>query len=194
MARMGRFTTDPERACYAIWTMWAVSWFLAAAWPSRPHSRASIAEQLPYRILTIAGLVLLFAVRTNQYHEPLRLWTLPTSAGWMMVLLCAMGFGFTWWARLHLGQLWVRVCDSQSGSPDFRYGALWYRAPSDLYRDYRGGGRQRTVIAFAGALLAAFGFWVKARLEEGFLSEQPGAEAYGSYRRRLPMLVPFGPA
>ena len=151
------FATDPERACYAIWTMWAVSWFLAAAWSSRPQSRASIAQQLPYRILTIAGFVLLFAVRTNRYHGPLRLWTLPTSAGWMMVLLCAMGFGFIA-AAIALALV------------------------------------KGTVIALAGALLAAFGFWVKARLEEGFLSEKLGAEAYDSYRRRVPMLVPFGSA
>ena len=51
-----------------------------------------------------------------------------------------------------------------------------------------------TLIAIAGALLAAFGFWVKARLEEGFLREELGAEAYDAYRRRVPMLVPFGPA
>ena len=50
------------------------------------------------------------------------------------------------------------------------------------------------MIALAGALLAAFGFWVKARLEEGFLREQLGAEAYDAYRRRVPMLVPFRPA
>ena len=51
------FATDPERACYAIWTVWAVSWFLAAGWSSRAQSRASIAQQLPYRLLTIVGFV-----------------------------------------------------------------------------------------------------------------------------------------
>jgi protein-S-isoprenylcysteine O-methyltransferase Ste14 len=31
-------------------------------------------------------------------------------------------------------------------------------------------------------------------LEERFLRGELGAEAYDSYRRRVPMLVPFGPA
>jgi protein-S-isoprenylcysteine O-methyltransferase Ste14 len=37
------------------------------------------------------------------------------------------------------------------------------------------------------------GFWIKARLEERFLREQLGTEIYDAYRRRVPMLVPFGP-
>jgi protein-S-isoprenylcysteine O-methyltransferase Ste14 len=35
------------------------------------------------------------------------------------------------------------------------------------------------------------GWVVKARLEEGFLREQLGAEAYDAYARHVPMLVPF---
>ena len=35
------------------------------------------------------------------------------------------------------------------------------------------------------------GWYSKARMEEGFLHEQLGADAYGSYARRVPMLVPF---
>ena len=41
-----------------------------------------------------------------------------------------------------------------------------------------------------GAALMAIGFWMKARLEEGFLAEDLGAE-YAAYRERVPMLVPF---
>jgi protein-S-isoprenylcysteine O-methyltransferase Ste14 len=35
---------------------------------------------------------------------------------------------------------------------------------------------------------------MKARLEEQWLREELGAEAYDAYRRRVPMLVPFLPA
>ena len=44
-----------------------------------------------------------------------------------------------------------------------------------------------------GAVLIAFGLWQKARMEEGFLTAELGADAYGSYCRRVPMLVPFLP-
>jgi hypothetical protein len=48
-----------------------------------------------------------------------------------------------------------------------------------------------TVTALLGALLIALGLWQKARMEEGFLTTELGADAYGRYCRRVPMLVPF---
>ena len=50
-----------------------------------------------------------------------------------------------------------------------------------------------TAYAAAGALLVIIGFWIKARLEEGFLRKQLGAETYDDYCRRVPMLIPFAP-
>ncbi|HSM96461.1 MAG TPA: hypothetical protein VLT91_10480 [Rhizomicrobium sp.] len=44
-----------------------------------------------------------------------------------------------------------------------------------------------------GALIITLGMWMKARLEEGWLRQELGADAYDSYRRRVPMLLPFGP-
>lgn len=47
-----------------------------------------------------------------------------------------------------------------------------------------------SALAIAGFLLMTLGLWLKARLEEEFLSEELGAEAYGDYQARPPMLVP----
>jgi protein-S-isoprenylcysteine O-methyltransferase Ste14 len=49
------------------------------------------------------------------------------------------------------------------------------------------------VTALLGALMIAFGLWQKARMEEHFLTIELGADAYGPYCRRVPMLVPFLP-
>ncbi len=50
-----------------------------------------------------------------------------------------------------------------------------------------------TITAVIGTLLITFGLWQKARMEEGFLTTELGAEAYGPYCRRVPMLIPFLP-
>lgn len=195
---IGTFVTNPEGACYAIWTAWALSWFLAAVWSSRAASRASVAQQLPYRLLTVAGFVLLFSVQTRGYHGALRLWALPESVGWAMACLCVFGLAIAWWARIHLGQLWSAFVTRKS---DHR---IIDTGPYGIVRHpiYTGvilaaialATVKGTVYALAGAFLIVVGFWVKARLEEVFLREQLGAEAYDAYSRRVPMLLPLGPA
>ncbi len=190
------YPADPEKACYAIWIAWALSWWLAALWSSRAASRASVAEQLPYRLVTTAGFFLLFGMNLRRgYHGPLRLWTLPAGGGWVMAALCLAGFAFAWWARLHLGRLWSafvtrkadhRIVDSGP------YGIVRHPIYTGIILAALALAIVKgTVFAVAGALLATLGFWIKARLEEGFLREQLGAEAYEAYRRRVPMLVPL---
>jgi len=49
------------------------------------------------------------------------------------------------------------------------------------------------LYALIGAFLIVLGFWIKARLEERFLSRELGLETYAAYRRRVPMLIPFFP-
>ena len=48
-----------------------------------------------------------------------------------------------------------------------------------------------TVLAWLGACVMTTGWVIKARLEEEFLREQLGAETYGEYARRVPMLAPL---
>jgi len=50
-----------------------------------------------------------------------------------------------------------------------------------------------TVPGVAGFLLLCLGFYMKARQEERWLIQELGEGAYGEYRKRVPMLIPFGP-
>jgi protein-S-isoprenylcysteine O-methyltransferase Ste14 len=47
------------------------------------------------------------------------------------------------------------------------------------------------IEAIAGALVLIAGVSLRAKLEERFLRRDLGDEAYTSYRRRVPMLLPF---
>ncbi len=48
-----------------------------------------------------------------------------------------------------------------------------------------------TALAWLGACVMTTGWVIKARLEEEFLREELGAETYGEYARRVPMLSPL---
>lgn len=186
--------TNPEKACYVLWMIWAASWWIAAAWSSRTQSRAGIVQQLPYRLLAIAGFVLLFAIKNGRFHDPLRLWILPKIAGWGMVGMCLIGFAFAWWARLHLGKLWSAFVTRKADHHIVDTGPYAIvRHPiytGIILAAFAVAILKGTVYAIAGVLLIALGFWIKARLEERFLRQQLGREAYDSYRRRVPMLAP----
>jgi protein-S-isoprenylcysteine O-methyltransferase Ste14 len=196
---MKMFGTDPETACYLIWVIWFVSWWLAAAWSSSTASSVGVARQLPYRLISLAGFILLFGINTpRRYDGPLRFWTLPTSADWGMAGLCLVGFAFAWWARLHLGKLWSAFVTRKADHHIIDtgpYGIVRHPIYTGIIlAAFAVALLKGTVFSIAGAIIATLGFWIKARLEERFLREQLGAEAYDSYRRRVPMLIPFWPA
>lgn len=50
-----------------------------------------------------------------------------------------------------------------------------------------------TAAAIVGEAALCAGYFWKGRFEESFLSSALGAEKYGAYRRRIPMLIPFLP-
>ena len=49
------------------------------------------------------------------------------------------------------------------------------------------------IPALLAAPIITLGLWLKARLEEGWLRQELTPDAYDSYRRRVPMLLPFMP-
>ena len=109
--------------------------------------------------------------------------------------MTAAGLGFTWWARLHLGLLWSgnvarkanhRIIDSGP------YGIVRHPIYTGLLLALYATALERgTSFAIAGAVVATIGFYIKARLEERFLTAELAADAYAGYRARVPMLVPF---
>ena len=199
----------PDGAIYIPWDVWIVTWLLAAWWSARTVTHPNRRGEVFYRILTTAGFVLLLAPMLKRVSGHLkivdwpgilgqRFWIPPLAIGWTMVGVAAASFLFAWWARIYLGRLW-------SGSITRKEGHVVVdKGPYGIVRHpiYTGilGAAVATVVVtgtlhvILGAVCLIIGYWMKARLEERFLRGELGAEAYDSYRRRVPMLVPFGPA
>ncbi|HTT82141.1 MAG TPA: isoprenylcysteine carboxylmethyltransferase family protein [Rhizomicrobium sp.] len=187
----------PQLAVYYLWVVWVVSWVAAAFWSDRTAQRPKFGSELPYRVVTLVGALFLFGVFNRSYHALLPLWSLNAAENWALFGICFGGFGFCWWARLHLGKLWSGWITRKEGHhivDTGPYGIVRHPIYTGLITSVFATALMKgTLAAVFGAAIMTVGFWIKARLEERFLREQLGADAYDAYRRRVPMLLPFGP-
>ena len=186
----------PALAVIVLWAGFALSWIAAMPWSSKVEKRVGMGRELAYRIVLIVGGVIFF-IPAHGYEGPLRLWYLPYQAVWPAVGLIALGFLFSWWARIWLGALWSGPVTTKADHRVIDTGPYAIvRHPiytGILLAVYATAALKGTVLGIAGAAIITLGLWMKARLEEGFLREELGADAYESYRRRVSMLLPFGP-
>ena len=186
----------PAIAIGGLWLAWIVSWIAAAGWSNRTEKSVGLGVEWRYRSVLLLGAVALF-IPAHGYHGPLRLWQVNWGGAWACALLEALGFAFCWWARLHLGRLWSgqitrkaehRVVDSGP------YGIVRHPIYTGILLAVLATMVAKgTIPGIAGAILITLGLWMKARLEERWLSQELGPGDYQDYRRRVPMLLPFGP-
>jgi protein-S-isoprenylcysteine O-methyltransferase Ste14 len=198
----------PDSAMFYLWCAWAITWIAASVWANRTVKRPGLGREWFYRLFAIAGFVFLLGgivVQHNGHFElkywsgPLGriIWQPPVQIGWAIFGLACAGFLFAWWARLHLGRLWSGSIPRKEGHRVIDSG------PYAVVRHpiYTGILAAATATAidvgavhsYIGAALMIFAYWTKAKLEERWLREELGPQDYDAYRRRVPMLVPFGP-
>ncbi len=190
-------SAGPGHVMLLLWGGWALSWFAAAMWSKRASARPGLGSEAAYRVVIAIGALIFFEpLWIHRMSFPL--WGIGSEALlWALVGLEAAGFLFCWWARIHLGDLWSGAVTRKEGHRIVDTG------PYRLVRHpiYTGiivallatAIARGTLAAVIGLAVMTLGFWMKARLEEGFLREGLGPEAYDAYRRRVPMLVPFWP-
>jgi len=186
----------PARLFVAAWVIWALSWLAAALWSGRTERRAAVADVWLYRAVILAGAVLLFH-RTSEALGADRIWHVGYDGAYVLAGVAIAGFLFAWWARLHLGRLWSGAVTRKEGHrvvDTGPYGIVRHPIYTGLILATLGTAvAEATVPALSGLVLITLGLWLKARLEERFLTAELGEEAYGAYRRRVPMLLPLGP-
>ncbi|MEO8758180.1 MAG: isoprenylcysteine carboxylmethyltransferase family protein [Devosia sp.] len=179
----------------ALWAAWIVSWAVAAMWASKPASRPRDREELFHWGVLVAGSALLFLnFRTGRLDV---VWTDPGWVEWVLLAVAAAGLAFTWWARIHLGTLWsgrvTRKADHRIVDTG-PYGLVRHPIYTGILTAIYATVLLRPgVFGIAGAALLTLSFVIKLRLEERFLMQELGAEAYEGYRKRVPALVPFWP-
>jgi protein-S-isoprenylcysteine O-methyltransferase Ste14 len=178
-----------------LWAAWLISWTVGALWASKPAARPPGRDERFYWALTAIGALLLTANFWSGRRE--MIWTSPDWIEWTLFAIAAGGLAFTWWARIHLGTLWsgrvTRKADHRIVDTG-PYGIVRHPIYTGILVAIFASVLLRPgVFGFAGAAVLAWSFVIKLRLEERFLKQELGAEAYESYQHRVPMLVPFWP-
>lgn len=192
---------SPRTAAFWLWLIWFSTWWLAAFWADRAVARPRLSLGILHRLLASAGFALLFLAHfggaaggpiSRRLIAPLYPET--PVVGWILVGQAALGFGFCWWARLHLGRLWSGATTVKADHRVIDSGP--YRlVRHPIYTGVIAAAAFTAAIeagpaAMIGAGLIGLGFWMTARSEERFLRQELGAAAYDAYARRTPMLVP----
>jgi protein-S-isoprenylcysteine O-methyltransferase Ste14 len=144
----------------------------------------------------IAGGILLVPLTSRVIGEQ-QIWQVGSGGALLLAAVMLVGLLFTWWARIHLGRLWSSVITRKE---DHRiidtgpYGMVRHPIYTGLILALLATAvAEGTVTGLIGSALVIFGIWLKASSEERFLMAELGPDLYGSYCRRVPMLVPFLP-
>ncbi|HUD52678.1 isoprenylcysteine carboxylmethyltransferase family protein [Parvibaculum sp.] len=188
----------PALLLISAWALWGLSWFAAAVWTGRTENRVprGSAEVWLYRTLVTIGLVLLY-YRTALVFHMHRLWHVGYDGAYVLAFAAIAGFLFTWWARVHLGRLWSGAVTRKEGHyvvDTGPYGIVRHPIYTGILAATLATALTlATIPALLGLVFITVGLWLKAKIEERFLAAELGPDAYGDYRRRVPMLVPFGP-
>ncbi|MEZ5960867.1 MAG: isoprenylcysteine carboxylmethyltransferase family protein [Hyphomonadaceae bacterium] len=186
-----QLTVPPNVAITYAWVGFFATWLAAAVWSRRTAARAGISE-IPSRLITVAGALLLFTPTHDFSIGPE--WDVSDQFIWLMFAIVVAGLAFAWWARLYLGPLWSGSVTRKADHRIVETGPYaLVRHP--IYTGMLTAGWATALSraetgAVIGAILVCLGIWMKARLEERFLSVELGPE-YAAYRERVPMLVPF---
>src|ERR1700678_104711 len=192
----GWTATWPTQLLALIWVAWLVSWGIVSFFSGRTEKHVMTWDSRAYRIPILVGALLL-TPWTAQILGEQPLWNVGYGGTYLLAALTLAGTLFTWWARIHLGRFWSNAITRKEGHRVIDtgpYGLVRHPIYTGLIAAMLATGiAVGTISAIFGAILIAIGLWQKARMEEGFLAQELGVDAYKSYARRVPMLVPLLP-
>jgi protein-S-isoprenylcysteine O-methyltransferase Ste14 len=175
------------------WAAWFGFWMATSAWSKPTVAAPKPGSERLYSMLVYLGFALLVAPTAHSRLGP-PLWSLSKPLDWALAALAMIGLGFAWWARLHLGRDWSWTITRKEDHRLVDTGP-YSRVRHPIYTGLlvaavATAALQAKWSAMVGLALFVAGFWLKARLEERFLSEELGSAAYLSYVNRTGMLLP----
>jgi len=175
------------------WIIFALYWLVSAFNRKATKKRETYLQRFGYSVPLFFAFYFLFRPEAHYGWLGARLVPEGPAWRWVGVALTGAGVAFAIWARWHLGANWSGVVTLKEGHELIRTGP--YRAiRHPIYTGILLGllgtmtavGEVRGLIALAVAWLS---FYIKARREESFLTQEFGA-AFAEHQRSTGMFLP----
>jgi protein-S-isoprenylcysteine O-methyltransferase Ste14 len=180
----------PSIIVFASWSVFAVTWVIAALFVKRTAERSWGWGRL---LLWVVAPMLFWMTFRSRSLAARWLWTPTPSSEWLGAMIVVLGLSVCLWARYALGSNWSGAVTLKQDHELIERGPYRYvRHP--IYSGFllmalgTATLHARTSeFVFCGLLL--LGFWLKLRAEEALLTRH-FPEAYPEYRRRVKALIP----
>lgn len=185
--------TLPGRWIDALWFLFGAYWLVSALKRKKTKQRETILQRFGYTLPL--GLAFYFLYQSHPLYGWLRVRFLPVGpAGeWLGVVLAAGGIAVAFWARWHLGTNWSGVVTLKQGHELIRtgpYRTIRHPIYTGILLALLG-----TAISFGeirallGVAIAWASFYIKARREELFLSQEFGP-SFAEHQQSTGMFLP----
>ncbi|HEX3739060.1 MAG TPA: isoprenylcysteine carboxylmethyltransferase family protein [Terriglobales bacterium] len=183
---------ETMRICSCLWTAFVVVWLAAWFKTKRTQERMNFGSRLLYSIPVFIGCYLLFGERFSGWLQER---VIPKNIGIesVAILLTAVGIALAIWARFYIGENWSSAVSIKVDHQLIRTGPYaWVRHPiySGILLGMIGTAlARREPRGFFAIIFLWLGFWIKLRMEEGFMRKTFG-EQYQEYSRSTGALTP----
>ena len=183
---------SPMQICSLMWMVFVAVWLVAWFKTKRTQERVDFGARLLYGVPVFIGSYLLFSDNVSGW---LRQQVIPKNPGLeiLAISLTAIGIAIAIWARFYIGDNWSSAVSIKIDHQLIRTGPYaWVRHPiySGILLGMFGTAlARREPRGFFAVLLLWIGFWIKSRMEEGFMRKTFGDE-YQEYSRSTGALIP----
>ena len=177
----------------ALWILFGLYWLVSAFKRKKTKQRESWTQRFRYVLPLVVAFYLLSRPEAHYGWLGARFVPASDAAGWVGVLLTAAGVAIAFWARWHLGTNWSGVVTLKEGHELIRsgpYRTIRHPIYTGILLALLGTavavGEVRGLLALAIAWLS---FYIKARREESFLTQEFGP-GFAEHRRHTGMFLP----
>jgi protein-S-isoprenylcysteine O-methyltransferase Ste14 len=184
--------SSPSQWIRALWILFAVYWLVSALKRKKTKRRETWSERFRYTLPLLLAWYLLYSPGASDWFH-VRFVPATPSVQWLGVALTAAGVGIAFWARWHLGANWSGVVTLKEGHELIRTGP-YHRIRHPIYTGILLA-LLGTVVTFGqvvGLIAVAIvwlSFYVKARREELFLTQEFGP-GFTEHQRQTGMFLP----